>query len=197
MSLPPGAAVFLDRDGTLIRDVNYLCRVDQIEILPRVPAALALLREYGFKLVMITNQSVVARGRLAEAELGVIHAALTAQLAEQGAMLDGIYYCPHHPTEGVGVYQSACGCRKPNTGMVDRAARELGLDPRVSYVIGDQWLDLELAERVGATGVLIHGEKAPARGAVNSFVPMVADLWQAAQWIIEHASSAGKKEGHP
>jgi D-glycero-D-manno-heptose 1,7-bisphosphate phosphatase len=193
MSLAAGATVFFDRDGTLIRDVDYLCRVEQIDVLPQVPAALALLREQGFKLVVVTNQSAVARGRLSEAELGVIHAALTAELSRSGTALDAIYYCPHHPTEGIGVYQLACACRKPNTGMIDLAVKQLGANPTASYVVGDQWLDLELAQRVGATGVLIDGATAGYRATAYSF-PAVANIWQAAQWIIAHANSATKQD---
>lgn len=196
MSPAVGATVFLDRDGTLIREVNYLCRVEQIELLPRVPAALALLRERGFKLVVVTNQSAVARGYLSEAELGVIHASLIEQLARGGATLDAIYYCPHHPTEGIGVYQTVCGCRKPNPGMIDVAVKQLGANPGSSYVVGDQWLDLEMAERAGATGVLIDGEKAGARARAYSCA-VVADLWQGARWIVEHADATVKQVVQP
>lgn len=196
MSLAAGATVFLDRDGTLIRDVGYLCRVAQLEILPGVSAALKVLRECGFKLVVITNQSAVARGRLSEAELGVIHAALLQQLAQNGAVLDAIYYCPHHPTEGIGVYRSACGCRKPNTGMVDVAIKQLKLNPAASYVVGDQRTDLELAKRIGATGVLIRGQAGQPSGDEVSPDPVLKDLWQATQWIKEHANSTAGKEAH-
>jgi D-glycero-D-manno-heptose 1,7-bisphosphate phosphatase len=196
MSQAVGATVFLDRDGTLIRDVDYLCRVEQIELLPRVPAALALLREYGFKLVVITNQSAVARGHLTEAELGVIHAALIQQLARCGAALDAIYYCPHHPTEGIGVYKVPCGCRKPNTGMVELAVKQLGSNPIASYVVGDQWIDLEITGRSGATGVLIDGVKGGLRARAYA-CPVVADLWQAARWIVEHADATVKQVVQP
>jgi D-glycero-D-manno-heptose 1,7-bisphosphate phosphatase len=184
-----GAAVFLDRDGTLIREVNYLCAVEQVEILPGVAQALRLLREGGFKLVMVTNQSVIARGRLSEAGLQEIHAALSAKLDAQGARLDAIYYCPHHPTEGIGDYRMACACRKPNSGMIERAVQDLNLDARRSYVVGDQMSDVELARRVGAAAILLgrDGAAAAAR-AVN--VAVVDDLLQAARWIIERAGQS-------
>ena len=182
---PLDAAVFLDRDGTLIRDVGYLRRPDQIEILPRVPAALRLLRDHGFKLVVVTNQSAVARGWMSEEVLAEIHDALAGQLAQSGAGLDAIYYCPHHPVEGKGIYRQACSCRKPNTGMIERACMELELDPSASYVIGDQQTDIELAERIGATAFRIRPASTGA-GAV--------DLWQAAQWIVERSKQAGQVE---
>ena len=176
------AAVFLDRDGTLIRDVGYLRRADQIEILPRVPAALRLLREHGFKLVVVTNQSAVARGWMAERDLAEIHGALAAQLTESGVSLDAIYYCPHHPEAGQGIYRRICTCRKPNSGMIEGDCAELGLNPAVSYVVGDQQTDIELAERIGATPILIG---APSPLAVkNREVAAMVDLWQATQWII-------------
>jgi len=185
-----GMAVFLDRDGTLIREVGYLRRVEQIEILPQVPAALRLLREYGFKLVVVTNQSALARGWLSERDLSDIHGALNAALAQRGARLDGIYYCPHHPTEGTGLFRMDCGCRKPKAGMIERASVELGLIPTRSYVVGDQTTDIELANRIGATALLIRGEQATAKEVTG--VPIVADLWHAALWIVEHKSRPQK-----
>jgi D-glycero-D-manno-heptose 1,7-bisphosphate phosphatase len=181
----PGIAVFLDRDGTLIRDVGYLRRIEQIEILPRVPAALRLLREQGFKLVVVTNQSAVARGWLSEQHLREIHDALNAELARSGAPLDGLYYCPHHPTEGSGAYRMTCRCRKPDVGMIERASAELGLAPAGSYVVGDQPTDVELADRIGATAVLIGADQAaPADDSAG--ISAAGDLWRAALWIVEH-----------
>ncbi|MDP2604718.1 MAG: HAD family hydrolase [Deltaproteobacteria bacterium] len=177
-------AIFLDRDGTLIRDVGYLYRQEQVEILPRVAEAIRLLRGQGFLLVVVTNQSAVARGRLTEEELGRIHDALNARLAQDGAQLDGIYYCPHHPTEGVGPYHSECDCRKPNTGMIVKAVADLGLDSSSSYVVGDQTSDMELADRIGAKGVRIARELVVGGDSPGSKHPVVTDLWQAAEWIV-------------
>jgi len=177
-------AIFLDRDGTVIREVGHLHRCDRVEILARVPEAIRLLRARGFCVVVVTNQSAVARGLLTEEELGMIHEKLKARLAQQGAQLDGIYYCPHHPTEGKGTYQCNCDCRKPNTGMIVKAAAELGLDPSRSYVVGDQASDMVLADRVGAKGVRI-ADPGIERGRAGSQYPVVADLWQAARWILD------------
>ncbi len=186
-------AIFLDRDGTLIRDVGYLCRQDQVEILPRVAEAIRLLRGQGFLVVVVTNQSAVARGRLTEEELGRVHDALNALLAQDDAHLDGIYYCPHHPTEGVGPYHAECDCRKPNTGMIVKAVGDLGLDPSSSYVVGDQTSDMELAERIGAKGVWIARELVAGGDSPDSKHPVVADLWQAAKWIVgDFRQSSGR-----
>jgi len=180
-----GAAVFLDRDGTLIREVNYLSMIAQIEVLPGVTRALKLLRGHGFKLVMVTNQSVVARGRLSEAGLQQIHTEIVNRLAHEGASLDGIYYCPHHPTEGLGDYRIVCGCRKPKTGMIERAREEFEIDPSRSYVVGDQPTDVELARAVGATGILVGRNHATVGEALPENFPVFANLAGAAEWIVE------------
>lgn len=179
------AAVFLDRDGTLIREVNYLTQIEQIEVLPSVAGALRLLRAHGLKLVMVTNQSVVARGALSEGGLQKIHAEIVNRLAQQGAALDAIYYCPHHPTEGLGEYRILCDCRKPKTGMITRAAKDLQIDPTSSFVVGDQLTDIELAGAVGATAILVGRDDAAASGAAPLNIPVVANLGGAAEWIIE------------
>ncbi|MGH7772404.1 MAG: D-glycero-alpha-D-manno-heptose-1,7-bisphosphate 7-phosphatase [Candidatus Binatia bacterium] len=191
-------AVFVDRDGTLIREVGYLNCVEQVEVLPRVPEAIQLLHQQGLKVAVITNQSGVARGFLREEMLEQIHDELKRQLARCGAFLDGIYYCPHHPTEGLERYRVSCECRKPNIGLAKRAEAGLNLNLSQSYVVGDQERDMELADRIGAKGILIKDARpktgdrgresddktnAPVLG-LPSPVLVVQDLWEAAQWII-------------
>jgi D-glycero-D-manno-heptose 1,7-bisphosphate phosphatase len=177
-------AVFVDRDGTLIRDVGHLCRADQVEILPLVPQALRLLNEHHFKVVVVTNQSVIARGRLTEALLTEIHRGLLHRLAELGGTVDGVYYCPHHPTEGAEPYRCVCDCRKPDTGMIRRAAAELGLAVSRSYVVGDQRTDMELAARSGAQGIWIRQGSDTSSEAAAGAVRVVESLWEAARWIV-------------
>lgn len=184
----PGVrGVFVDRDGTLIRDVGYLVRPQELEILPRVPEAIRVLREHGLKVVLVTNQSAIARGFLREDELREIHRELKRQLAASDALLDGIYYCPHHPTEGSAPYRVACECRKPGPALAERAARELGLDTTRSYVVGDQMGDMGLASRIGAKGILIQKNKAGnGEQKAEADFPVAGDLWEAAQWIVRH-----------
>jgi D-glycero-D-manno-heptose 1,7-bisphosphate phosphatase len=146
-----------------------------------VPAALRALSAAGFKTVVVTNQSAVARGWLSEAALTQIHQAIQDRLANEGARLDAIYYCPHHPTQGIGGYRVVCDCRKPNPGMIQRAAAELVLEPKRSYVLGDQNIDFELALRVGAMPLLVrsNGEEAMvSRAGIFDNVKLAAD------WII-------------
>jgi len=175
--------VFLDRDGTVIRDPGYLTRSEQIEVLPRVPEALRLFRQHRLTVAVITNQSAVARGFLSERQLEEIHRELKRRLAESGAFLDGIYYCPHHPTEGHAPYRISCECRKPNTGLATRAAAELDLELGRSYVVGDQWTDMELAFRIGAKGFLIGGRREKGGGQKGEAC-VVVDILEAAQRII-------------
>jgi len=196
MTASLGAAIFLDRDGVLIRDVHYLCRDEQIEVLAGVAEALRLLPSEGFRLVVVTNQSVVARGKVTEAGLREIHRVLRERLGDEGAKLDAIYYCPHHPTAGIGVYKIACACRKPNVAMIERAARELRLDPKNSYLVGDQDGDMELAARVGAQGMLIREATTAGSEVIAGAVPAFDNLLQAARWIVSAncASRLGASE---
>jgi D-glycero-D-manno-heptose 1,7-bisphosphate phosphatase len=177
-------AIFLDRDGTLIRDVGYLRHIEQIELLPGVVEAIRLLSQRGFKLVVITNQSGIARGLFSELEVGEIHKQLSRMLAERDANLDGIYYCPHHPTAGEGVYSMLCDCRKPNTALVERASAELALDLSRSYVVGDQLVDMELANRVGVPGIWIK-DQSVHNDKMRSASHLASNLWEAAQWIVD------------
>ena len=190
MGKVPG--VLVDRDGTLIREVGYLSRLDQIEVLPLVPEAIRLLRQQGLKVAVITNQSAVARGFITEDGLLQIHREMEALLAKHGAFLDGIYYCPHHPAEGIEPYRIACGCRKPNVGLAKQAAAELHLDFTRSYVVGDQSSDMELAARIGARGILIRVESGAIQAQGSSTAVLtVKDLWEAAQWVIQDLHGMG------
>jgi D-glycero-D-manno-heptose 1,7-bisphosphate phosphatase len=178
--------VLLDRDGTLIRDVGHLSRLEQVEILPRVAEAIRLLSDRRLKVAVITNQSAVGRGLLTEEELGRIHQELADRLAAAGARIDGIFYCPHHPTEAFGSYRLACDCRKPNAGLARRAAADLKLDLARSYVVGDQATDMELAERIGARAILIQAQ--PPERVAGPGWQTVKDLWEAANWIVRDLS---------
>lgn len=143
-----GYTIFLDRDGTLNSDPGYIKSPDQFELFPGVVEALGRLKLAGARLILVTNQSGIARGLLSRHNLDAIHRKLAHLLGQAGTTLDGIYFCPHHPDDG-------CGCRKPNPGMINQAVRELGVDLERSYVIGDHLRDVELAKRVGARSVLV------------------------------------------
>jgi D,D-heptose 1,7-bisphosphate phosphatase len=153
-------AIFLDRDGTLNVEVNYLSDAGDLELLPGIAASIRRMNRAGRLAVVVTNQSVVARGECSEAELERIHAKLETLLGAQGAYLDAIHYCPHHPDKGFAgerpELKRRCGCRKPATGMIDRAIRELHIDTAGSWVIGDSTVDLLLAHNAGLRSVLVR-----------------------------------------
>ena len=132
-------AVFLDRDGTIARDVPYCSRPEDFELLPGVAEGIKLLNEHDFKVVVVTNQSGIARGYFTERMLAEIHNKMITQLAEHGAHVDAIYYCPHHPDD-------KCECRKPKPKMLFQAAIDLDINLSQSYVIGDSKMDVELAK---------------------------------------------------
>jgi len=188
-SLTP--AVFVDRDGTLNREVDYLRRVADLRLLPGAAAALRSLTAAGFAVVVVTNQSGVARGLIAPATLVAIHRTLQRRLARAGGELAGIYVCPHHPEAGVPPLQRRCRCRKPAAGLVHRAVRELDLDLTRSYCVGDGAVDIGLAAATGTPAVLVltgHGRR--TRAALGPGAPIAhvaANFRAAAEWIIDNA----------
>jgi D-glycero-D-manno-heptose 1,7-bisphosphate phosphatase len=148
-------AVFVDRDGTLNEEVEFLRTPEELSLIPGAAAAVRTLNTLGIITCVISNQSGVARGYLTEDDLIPIHARLEEELQAGGAHVDRIYYCPHHPTEGDFPYKIACDCRKPNPGMLKKGEIELGIDLRRSFVIGDRIADIQAGQAVGARTVLV------------------------------------------
>lgn len=191
------SAVFLDRDGTLIEEVNYLGRPEGVRLFPWSIEAVRALNRAGLPVVLVTNQSGVARGFFREQAIHDVHERIRELLAAGGARLDGYYYCPHHPEGKVVEYTMTCECRKPAGGLVQRAARDLGLDPQRSYCIGDSWVDVGLARAVGATGVLVktgHGASMLARQPAG-LAPdaVVENVVEAVGWILHRHQPETKK----
>ena len=149
------SALFIDRDGTINHDIGYVSRPEDLIVYPWAAEAIRLVNESGMKAIVITNQSGIARGMYTEETLEQIHAGLREELSKEGARLDGIYYCPHHPRIGDEHYKRLCVCRKPQPGMLHKAAREHDLDLASSFVIGDKSSDINLAANAGAKGVLV------------------------------------------
>jgi D-glycero-D-manno-heptose 1,7-bisphosphate phosphatase len=148
-------AVFLDRDGTLVYARHYPTRTSDLRLYDGIGSELRLIQETGFKLVVVTNQAGVARGYFTEADLSRMHDYLTGLLAQSGAQLDGIYHCPHHPDGIVAELAVRCACRKPQPGMLLRAARDLAINLPASWLVGDILDDIEAGNVAGCRTVLV------------------------------------------
>lgn len=185
-------AIFIDRDGTLNEDIGYVSTPDELILYPFAAEAVRLVNRSGFRAIVITNQSGIARGMYSEETLGEIHERMIEELARTGAQIDAVYYCPHHPEIGDVRYQVRCKCRKPRTGMLDAAAREHNIDLTRSFVIGDKASDILLAENAGAGAALVmtgygretlaHPERWPCRPSV-----VAENLLQAVKQILDSA----------
>jgi D-glycero-D-manno-heptose 1,7-bisphosphate phosphatase len=187
-------AVFLDRDGVLVEDVDLLTRGDQLRLLTGVPSALNTLRNAGFALVVVSNQPVVARGLVTEQEIEMIHAELDRLLlAAGGPAMDRYYFCPHHPKGTLPAYRLDCECRKPKPGLLLRAARELNLDLQRSFLVGDRITDIIAGVKAGCRTVLVqtgkHLEKpietSEPLDTTISPEHICADLPAAVEWILK------------
>lgn len=180
--------VFFDRDGTLIQDVGYLDRLDRIEIFPDSIDAVRLVRRAGFRVVVVTNQAGVARGLFPETFVHDTHRYLADVFEAGGARIDAFYYCPHYAHATLETYRLICECRKPAPGMLRRAERELGVDLTRSVVVGDRWIDVEMAQAVGAQAILVRTgggateEQNPKPGVTADAI--VDHVIQAVGWVI-------------
>ncbi len=181
----PRPTLFLDRDGVLVVDRDYLDDPGAVTLIPGVPQALARARAAGFQLVGVSNQSGLGRGRFTAAQLDAVMRRFTALLQRSGASLDGFFYCPHDPGAG-------CHCRKPAAGLLDEAAAELPWDPERSWVIGDKVSDVDLALGAGLRPVLVrtgHGAAQARDLGHRAGVPVVADLPEA----VDHVLREGRR----
>ena len=177
--------VFLDRDGTLIEEVGYLDSLDRVRFFPYSVDAVRLLNRAGFAVIIATNQSGVARGFFDEAFVEETHRFVSDTLAKGGAHVEGFYYCPHHPEATVEPYRQTCDCRKPQSGLLRKAAAEHGLELDQSFVVGDRVNDMKAGAAVGARGVLVrtgYGRRAEATVGHDAFV--ADNLMEAVSWIL-------------
>ncbi|MBI1804028.1 MAG: D-glycero-beta-D-manno-heptose 1,7-bisphosphate 7-phosphatase [Ignavibacteriae bacterium] len=147
--------IFLDRDGTINEEVDFLSNPDNLNLIPRSVDAIREANTLGFKVFIITNQSGIARGFLSEERLSEIHKRLLASLKVKHAAIDAIYYCPHHPELGNAPFVKDCDCRKPRIGMLQQAATEFNVDLTRSFVIGDRMIDIQTGNNAGATSILV------------------------------------------
>jgi D-glycero-D-manno-heptose 1,7-bisphosphate phosphatase len=181
---PLRPAIFLDRDGTVCEEMGYLNHIDRLRIFPFAAEAIQKLNRAGLMVIVVTNQSGVARKYFPEALVGEVHARVLAQLGRQNAIIDAIYYCPHAAADH-------CACRKPQPGMLRRAAREHGIDLSRSFVVGDRRGDIELAYNAGSRGILVrtgYGEGEVAWHLANWPIQpcfVAPTLTEATGWILQ------------
>lgn len=184
------AAVFLDRDGTINEQMGYINHICRFQLLPGVAEAIKKLNDAGIPVVVISNQSGLARGYFPEELLAAVHEKMNTLLAAEGAHVDGIYYCPHHPEAKEERFRVNCNCRKPKPGLVSQASEEMDLDPETSYVVGDRWSDIKTAANCGATSILVR--TGYGRGDEQYIGPQqeiqpdfkAEDLLEAVDWIL-------------
>jgi len=183
-------AVFMDRDGTINEEVGYLSRLDQMKLFPRSAEAIRMLNRKGIKVVVVTNQSGVARGYFGEDFVSEAHAFLQKQLRQEKAFIDAFYYCPHHPTAGARPYLQACSCRKPEAGMLLQASRDLHIDLSRSYMVGDMMKDVQAGKKAGTKGILVKTGYGTGEETDEGLTPdyVAADLLDAVTWILEDAA---------
>ena len=183
-------AVFLDRDGTLIEESGYLDRLERLIFFPFTVDAVRVLNRAGFAVVVVTNQAGIARGIVKESFVDEAHQHIARRLEAGSATIDAFYYCPHYPQGVVEQYSRTCDCRKPQPGLLRRAAADLNLDLEHSFVVGDRWHDLAAGQAVGASAVLVRtglgrtDEATPDPDTVPDAI--VDNLMEAAAWILEN-----------
>jgi D-glycero-D-manno-heptose 1,7-bisphosphate phosphatase len=188
-------AVFLDRDGTMVHDVGYLSRREDLKWFPYTIDAIRLLNRARFLVFVTTNQGGIALGFCSEAFVREVHDEMSAFVAASGGRVDGWYFCPHHPLALEERFKVDCECRKPRAGMIQQAAGRFEIDLPKSFVVGDKMADVDLAAGVGARGILVrtgYGEAELRRhgGDVPRAAYVAAELVDATSWILRQA-------GHP
>lgn len=183
-------AVFMDRDGTINEQMGYINHLSRFHILPGVPEAIKLLNENGYLVIVITNQSGVARGYYPISLIQEIHTYMRESLKKEGANIDAVFFCPHYPRGKVEEYSRECDCRKPKTGMIKQARESFDIDMSISYMIGDHFTDLEMAHNCGLRSIMV--KTGYGLGEADYILPLMDhkpvyvadDLLDAVKWIL-------------
>ena len=181
-------AVFLDRDGTINVEKEYLYKLEDFEFIKQVPESIRTLKQAGFLVVVVTNQSGVARGYYTLADVERLHEHIQDRLSKAGTTVDAFYVCPHHPEKGQGQYLLDCDCRKERPGMLLQAAEDFGIDLQNSYMVGDKIVDVQAGKNAGCRSILVltgYGQQSRSR-LTNGDVPVCEDLSKAVEWIIKN-----------
>ncbi|MDO4325973.1 MAG: HAD family hydrolase [bacterium] len=192
--------VFLDRDGTINEEVNYLYRKEDLRLIEGVPQAIALLNQAGYEVIVVTNQAGVARGYYTEEDVKVLHEYLNEVLAKDHAHVDAFYYCPHHPVHGIGAYKVKCRCRKPDIGLLEQAEETGKIDREHSWMIGDKTSDTKAGIAYGIKSILVgtgYGreiyEQDCQKNQNSGYDFFKENLLKAVQWILNQESKESKK----
>lgn len=189
MNLRP--AIFLDRDGVVIEDTHYLASPSQVRFVPGSADAIAALNRAGWPVVVVTNQAGVGRGLFPLDAVHAVHQHIAEQLAGYGARIEAFYFCPHHPAAEVPEYRTACGCRKPQPGMLRQAAAELGLDLANSWMIGDRESDLAAGAAAGTRTILVRTGYGAGTDITSLDRTELQWNWWRATWRMRCGSAAG------
>ena len=178
LGLKAAKAVFLDRDGTLIKQVELMHSVGELEIFPGIPEAIAKLNQLGFLAIIVTNQPVVARGLATPEDIEKVNAELVKRIADGGGKIEAVYFCPHHPEATLERYRLRCDCRKPEPGMISRGIKEFNIDPEQSFMIGDAIIDVVAGQKAGLRTILV--KSGPGHSGLDKKFPDVHPNWEAA-----------------
>ena len=196
----PLPAVFLDRDGTIIVEKDFLGDPAGIELLPRAAEAIRMLNERGYLVICVSNQSGVARGYYSEDAVRVVNLRLLAMLREQRAIVDNMFFCPHHPQGTVPEYRLVCDCRKPRTGMARTAMEKHAIDLSGSAMIGDRANDMQFGKNLGIPAVLVttgYGQAEKERIEDEHLSPpdyIAKDLYDAVSWVLQRPPARASDE---
>jgi D-glycero-D-manno-heptose 1,7-bisphosphate phosphatase len=183
-------AVFLDRDGTINVEQKFLHRPEEFHFIPGAAQAIRLLKEAGFLVIVVTNQSGIARGYYDDAAVNRLHRYMDGELIRFGASIDAYYFCPHHPEYSIDSKGKACGCRKPLAGMLLKAAADFSLDLSVSFIIGDKLADVQAGLNAGCRSFLVRtGYGAEEAAKLPADVSVYDDLLAAARAIVEETGN--------
>lgn len=179
-------AVFLDRDGVIVEDSNYVYRTDQLRLIPGSAEAIKLLNENCFLTIIVTNQAGVAKGYFTERDIMLFNNSMKEMLIEHGAHIDAIYYCPHHPDAKIEKYKINCYCRKPKPGMLEEAEKDFNIDIKQSFMIGDKLSDVNAGKYVGCRTIMVltgYGKYEPKNDRIDY---IAQNLYSAVRYILSY-----------
>lgn len=179
-------AVFLDRDGTINEEKDYLHKIADFKFIPRAHEAIKRLKDAGYLIIVVSNQSGIARGYFDEAAVDRLHDHIQQELKRYGTAIDAFYYCPHHPEKGIGNYKVVCDCRKGGAGMLLQAADEHNIDLEKSYMVGDKLADIEAGAKAGCQSILVltgYGDSERLNPGLSKIM-QCKNLYDAASTII-------------